>query len=123
MLNLTSTSLFLTGDFWELITVETNKYLQTAIASSSVQKEGAFKDMSVLKKKFFRLYFSMGATRQIEIRDHWQLKYVINRTPFFTQVMPRKRWQKNWSHLHFADNSQFVPRGQPGHDRLSKFES
>jgi len=65
MLNLTSTSLFLTGDFWELITVETNKYLQTAIASSSVQKEGAFKDMSVLKKNFFRLYFSMGATRQI----------------------------------------------------------
>jgi len=68
-------------------------------------------------KRFMGVYFCMGVTRQRALRDHWQTKYPLNATPY-SQVMSRNRWQNIWSQLNFANNNDFIPRGQPGYDRL-----
>ena len=115
--------LFLDESFWELLTVETNRYMACNKALSTAQE----KQLQVLDyvtvpeiKTFFALYFAMGIVSQCNLRDYWQTKNVITQTPAFHDVMSRNRWCAIWTHLHFSDNTKAVPRGEPGFDRLFK---
>ena len=106
--------LFLDESFWELLTVETNRYMACNKALSKAQE----KQLQVLDyvtvpeiKTFFALYFAMGIVSQCNLRDYWQTKNVITQTPAFHDVMSRNRWCAIWTHLHFSDNTKafFLP--------------
>ena len=67
-------------------------------------------------KRFIGVYFWMGAMDQRKICDHSQKSTIWTAHHFM-----RRLWTgtagKKLSQLHFVDNSEFVPRGQLGHDR------
>ena len=118
--------LFLDDDFWDLLLVETNRYMACLKATSTAMgKELKYYDSATLSemKLFFSLHLAMGVVTQKDINDHWQVKYPIIQTPTFHQVMSRNRWKSIWSHLHFANNATAIPRGEPGHDRLFKIRN
>jgi len=115
--------LFLDDKFWQLVTVETNRYMVLKKAESTAQDEELqhLNNVTVSElKKFFSLYFVMGIVVQPELGDYWQTTSIITQTKAFPQIMSKNRWEAIWSHLHFVDNAIGIPRGHPGHDRLFK---
>uniref|UniRef100_A0A8C1TF10 PiggyBac transposable element-derived protein domain-containing protein n=1 Tax=Cyprinus carpio TaxID=7962 RepID=A0A8C1TF10_CYPCA len=70
-------------------------------------------------KAFLALHLCMGLVEKAEIEDYWA-EFWPSYTPGFGKVMSRNRFEIILSFLHFANNSDYVGRGQPGHDRLFK---
>ncbi|KAM4583571.1 piggyBac transposable element-derived protein 4-like [Odontesthes bonariensis] len=70
-------------------------------------------------KAFLALHLCMGQVDKPEIEDYWA-EFWPTHTPGFGKVMARNRFEIILSFLHFANNSEYVGRGQPGHDRLFK---
>ena len=112
-------SLFLTDDFWNLITMETNQYL----ASHELMPSSRFHewyDVTVPEMKaFLSLHLSMGLVHKSGIEDYWA-EFWPTSTPGFGKVMSRNRFEIILSFFHFANNVEYVERGQPGYDRLFK---
>ena len=80
----------------------------------------AWKDVDLEEmKQFFGLLVLMGLVKKHKLEEYWSLS-TETRTPFFSKVMSRNRFQAINAMLHFADNEQAVPRGSPGHDPLFK---
>ncbi|KAI2645906.1 PiggyBac transposable element-derived protein 4 [Labeo rohita] len=71
-------------------------------------------------KAFLALHLCMGLVENAEIEDYWA-EFWPTYTPGFGKVMSRNRFEIILSFLHFANNSEYVGRGQPGHDRLFKW--
>ena len=61
----------------------------------------------------------MGLTNQQDLSDYWSKNIVIN-MPFYAKVMPRDRFLNILTMFHLADNAQYIPREQPGHNPLYK---
>ncbi|XP_041355399.1 piggyBac transposable element-derived protein 4-like [Gigantopelta aegis] len=61
----------------------------------------------------------MGIVQKHELEAYWETHWLFD-TPGFAKVMQRNRFELILSFLHFNDNSQHVPRGEEGHDRLFK---
>ncbi len=116
-------SLFLTDDFWNLITNETNRYAHQFLNSQQLKPNSRFHawyDVSVSEMKaFLALHLCMGLVEKAEIEDYWA-EFWPTYTPGFGKVVSRNRFEIILSFLHFANNSEYVGRGQPGHDRLFK---
>lgn len=116
-------SLFLTDEFWNFITDETNRYAGQVIASMDMKPRSRFLewyDVSVSEMKaFLALHFAMGLVEKAEIEDYWAT-FWLTRTPGFGTVMSRNRFEIILSFFHFANNNDYVRRGEPGHDKLFK---
>ena len=116
-------SLFLSDDFWNLLTTETNQYAHQFLASHQLKPHSRFhawSDVTVSEMKvFLALHLSMGLVEKSELEDYWA-DYWPTATPGFGKVMSRNRFELILSFLHFANNEMYVERGQPGYDRLFK---
>ena len=116
-------SLFLTDDFWNHITNETNRYAHQVLHSKELKPKSRFHswcDVSVPEMKaFLSLHLSMGLVDKPEIEDYWAT-FWLTYTPGFGKVMSRNRFQMILSFLHFSDNNEYVRSGEPGHDKLFK---
>ncbi|KAL2102438.1 hypothetical protein ACEWY4_001606 [Coilia grayii] len=116
-------SLFLSDDFWDLITKETNRYAHQFLASNDLQPNSRFHewyDVTIPEMKaFIALHLSMGVVEKHELVDYWS-EFWLTYTPGFGKIMSRNRFQIILSFLHFNDNQNYIGRGQPGHDRLFK---
>ena len=53
------------------------------------------------------------------VEDYWRLDPYFHYAPTADRIS-RNRFREITRYLHFADNSQLTPRGQPGYDRLGK---
>lgn len=73
-------------------------------------------------KVFIGMVLAMGLVNQADIKEYWTTDPVTS-TPFFPSCMPRDRFQLLLSFLHLNDNSNYIPRGQEGHDPLFKLGS
>uniref|UniRef100_A0A8P4JXH0 PiggyBac transposable element-derived protein domain-containing protein n=1 Tax=Dicentrarchus labrax TaxID=13489 RepID=A0A8P4JXH0_DICLA len=115
-------SLFLTDDFCH-ITMETNRYAHQYLGSHELMPSSRFHewyDVTVPEMKaFLSLHLSMGLVHKSEIEDYWA-EFWPTFTPGFGKVMSRNRFEMNLSFFHFANNEEYVERGQPGYDRLFK---
>lgn len=117
--------LFLTEDFWKLITEETNRYSREFFDREEEELKPSsrfhqWSDVSVSDMKaFLSLLFCMGLVEKAEIEDYWA-SFWPTYTPGFAKIMSRNRFELIMSFLHFADNSKYVKRGQPNHDCLFK---
>ncbi|XP_063041039.1 piggyBac transposable element-derived protein 4-like [Engraulis encrasicolus] len=116
-------SLFLDDAFWNLLTVETNRYAQQFLASHELLPSSRFHgwyDVTVPEMKaFIALHLSMGLVEKHEISDYWG-EFETTQTPGFGKVMSRNRFQIILSFLHFTNNDNYIERGQPGYDRIFK---
>lgn len=116
-------SLFLCEDFWNLLTNETNRYAQQFLSSQELKPKSRFRDWYDVTisemKAFLSLHLCMGVVEKPEIDDYWA-EFWPAYTPGFGKVMPRNRFEIILSFLHFANNDEYIGKGQPGHDVLFK---
>ena len=116
-------SLFLSDEFWDVITIETNRYAQQFLASHDLQPNSRFHewyDVTIPEMKaFMALHLSMGLVEKHDLADYWS-EFGPTFTPGFGKIMSRNRFQIILSFLHFNNNENYIERGQPGHDRLFK---
>ena len=61
----------------------------------------------------------MGITQLPTFSSYWSTNYYLG-APHIVQSFPRKRFTRILRELHFNDNDQAIPRGQPGYDRAYK---
>ena len=116
-------SLFLDDEFWELLTLETNRYAKQFFENAELKPNSRFHKWYEVETKemkaFMALHLSMGLVEKPEIEDYWA-EFWLTATPGFGLVMPRNRFEMILSFLHFANNENRVERGQPGYDRIFK---
>ncbi|CAI8029910.1 PiggyBac transposable element-derived protein 4, partial [Geodia barretti] len=61
----------------------------------------------------------MGLVNLPTIEDHWVTTWPYS-SEACSKVLSRDRFSLIMKFLHLSDNSQYIPRGQPGHDPLYK---
>lgn len=61
----------------------------------------------------------MGIKRLPNLEDYWSQDFLLG-CPELVSSWPYRQFRALLSYLHFNDNNTFIPRGQPGHDRLHK---
>lgn len=121
---------FFDDELLDLIVEETNRYAEHCIrVKSSESQDGKLPPSSRLRawtptnitevKAFLAIQISMGLCRQPTVEDYWS-DYWLTKTPNFTKVMSRNRFQLLTAFCHFTDNSQRIPRGEEGYDALFK---
>ena len=101
------------------IVVETNKYAQQ-------QYEAAGKDFEtfqlVTKEElmaFIGIFIAMGLHRLPSIRDYWSTDWVLG-VPSLVCCMPRHCLEKIFQYLHLNDNTNMVPKGNLGFDKINQ---
>ncbi|XP_030839578.1 piggyBac transposable element-derived protein 4 [Strongylocentrotus purpuratus] len=117
---------FFPEDLFTMLAEQTNLY-----ARQTIQRLGVLQQHSRLNKwtetttdemkAFTALQISMGLVTKPAIHMYWEENWLIG-TPGFSKVMSRNRYQLINSLLHFVDNEDRVPRGQPGHNVLFKVQ-
>ena len=107
-----------------LLCTETNRYFsqwsqqQGVTVNESIRK--AWFDVEVPEMRvFIALLIFMGLDRRYSYRSYWSTHWMLG-MPGFRSIMPRDRFFAILRFLHISDNSTAVPRGQPGHDHLTR---
>lgn len=70
-------------------------------------------------KAFLGMNLVMGYHILPSIRDYWSTQPDLQ-VPYVSNIMPRTRFEKIRSALHFSDNSKTVPRSSPTYDKANK---
>ena len=70
-------------------------------------------------RRFIALTVAIGLTKQQDLSDYWSTDEIV-RIPFYSKVMSRKQFCNILSYFHLANNDNYIPRGQEGHDPLYK---
>ena len=116
-------SLIIDDKFWNLLITETNRYATNYLENTTLSPQSRFQkwvDVTIPEMKAFMcLHLAMGLVEKPELADYWSTFWLTD-TPSFSKVMPRKRFEIVLSFLHFANNTNQVPYGEPGHDKLFK---
>ena len=111
--------LFFTSDVWEVLVSMTN--LNANCKRQTGKHWGKWKDITVDEMKtFIRLTILMGVLSLPETNMYWQKTHWLVETPGFSATMSRDRYKIILRYLHVCDERQFIPKGQPGHDKLYK---
>ena len=93
---------------------------QTNIYASQVMGEERYQKWEKVTENELMAYLGfailMGIVQMPAINDYWR------RDPFlhYAPIADRDRFRDIHRFLHFANNNDLPPRGQPGHDRLGK---
>ncbi|XP_077435662.1 M-phase phosphoprotein 8 isoform X3 [Vanacampus margaritifer] len=100
--------LFITDKLLQHIADQTNLYARQSIQKQTEslphRRSRAWKPVSVSElKTFFALQFVTGYINKPSIEMYWT-RDEIETTPFFSQAMPRNRFELIWSFLHFNNN-------------------
>lgn len=104
-------------DLLRHIVDQTNLYARQNPPSSSRYR---WFDISIQElKAFIGVRIIMGLNVRHSYRDYWSQDPLLG-APAVVKAFPLNRYSHLLSHLHFNDNQTFIPRGQPGHDRLHK---
>ena len=106
---------------------QTNKYADQFLASSHGQLGDRSRVHDWKKsphnlnelKKFIALVTVMGMVQLPLIEQAWSTKWPFASTAF-SSVLKRDRFSLVLRFLHLNDNSNYIPKGQPGHDPLFK---
>lgn len=68
---------------------------------------------------FLALTLTMGVVQKTDIDKYWSTDEMVL-TPMFGRYMSRDRFFAILQNFHVNDNSNFIPRNQPGYDPLHK---
>ena len=73
-------------------------------------------------QRFLALVITMGVVNYPSLHHYWSRAWPFH-TSTFSSIMSRDRFLLLLKFLHLANNTEQVPRGQPGHDRLYKLRA
>ena len=111
--------LFIEEEFFELVATETNRYAQQLQDFvGQVDRHWELTTAAEIKA-FFGLNILMGVNRLPSYKMYWSTNSFLGNAGF-KSVMTARRFEKLVQYLHMVDNTQYIPRGQPGYDRLFK---
>jgi len=68
-------------------------------------------------EQFIGICFYMSIYGLLGSRMYWNS---TTRVDCVADTMTMHRWEAIKRNIHFADNTQLIPRGHPGHDQLHK---
>lgn len=109
---------FANHEFFELISLETNKYAQQCFIDPNrrrLKSDNSWVECNSDEiKTFFSLCIIMSVVKKPNLQAYWSTKKVIE-TKIFSEIMSLKRFQLILRFLHFADNAQCQPN-----DKLQK---
>ena len=108
---------FFTGSLTSHIVTQTNIY-----ASQVMGEERYIKWDKVTENKlmaYLGFAILMGIVQMPAINDYWRRDPFFHYAPIADRIS-RDRFRDIHRFLHFANNNDLPPRGQPGHDRLGK---
>ena len=109
--------LFFTQSLKEMILHESNRYAKQAMGE---EQYSTWKIISVEElKAFFGFLILMGIDHLPSLDDYWSKDPPLHYTPVADRI-PRLRFREITRYLHFVNNNDLSPRGNPAHDRLGK---
>ena len=109
--------LFVPEKLFENIVEETNRYARQCIAR---KPDAKWYEMDVSEMQaFFSLQIFFGIHVLPETSLYWSKDPALG-VLFAKRVMTRDRFDKLNQYLHLNNNENFVPHGQPSHDKLFK---
>ena len=113
---------FFDDAFLHLIKEETNRYARQKITPNAKRYSIAsmWKPCTIQElKAFFAIIVHMGLVKKPEIYDYWSTDTMLD-SNFARHLLSRNRFTSILSMLHIADNCNYIPFGNPGHDPLFK---
>ena len=103
---------------------ESNKYWEQMVARGNVTQHSRLGNTRKIEdgemEALVALQIAMGLCNKPAISNYWS-KFWLTRVKF-SDVMPRNRYENLSYALHFADNSERVPAGEEGYNRLFKVQ-
>ena len=112
-------------DDFEEIATETNRYAEQYFENN--QNRGTFSRFRKWQntcaseiKRYTALILAMGIISQSDINEYWSTDAVTS-TPFFPATMSRYRFLLITSFLHLANNDDFIPCENPGHNYITHY--
>ena len=109
----------------QVVVDQTNLYARQYIDSTDLPRrsrvhdwEKAPHDIAELKK-FLAIVIVMGFVQLPQIEQAWSTKWPFASSTI-SSIMKRDRYSLILRFLHLNDNSEYIPKGQPGHDPLYK---
>ncbi|XP_048587830.1 piggyBac transposable element-derived protein 4 [Nematostella vectensis] len=113
--------LFFDQEVWDCLVTMTNLNAERKGAKGT--SGGQWKPITQDEMKaFFGLNIAMGIVKLPEAKMYWQKKIWLLTVPSFSQVMSRNRFFQILQYIHVSDDSNIVPSGQPGYDKLHKIK-
>lgn len=70
-------------------------------------------------RTFISFILAMGLVNKPTIHSYWSTDEILQ-TPLFKNCMSRNPFTQILRHIHFVNNTQLIPRGQDGYDKLGK---
>ena len=113
---------FFMQEAWDLLVQETNRYAN--IVTGSTPNARPWNDTNVEEMKaFLGVMIYMGIVKLPCLELYWSRQYNGIETPSIARVMPLVRFEQLFRCFHLSNNSNQIPYGQPGHDKLFKVRS
>ena len=109
--------LFFSADLQEKIADESNRYAKQVMGD--VQYSSWTNITREELKAFIGFSILMGINRLPSIDDYWSKDPLLHYSPISNKI-PRWRFREISRYLHFVNNEDLAPRGDPMHDRLGK---
>ena len=109
--------LFFTSDLQERIVVESNRYARQVMGDQRYQNWTKITREEL--KAFIGFSILMGINRLPSVDDYWSNDELLHYAPISKRI-PRWRFREISRYLHFVNNDDLAPRGDPMHDRLGK---
>ena len=113
-------NLFLTDEFFQLISGQTNLYAEQYIEANPENPTSNTCSPTTPNeiKLFLALYLLTGIVQKPQIKQFWSTDPLLQ-TALFNQVMARNRFTEILKFLHFVDNSNYNAN-DPNRDKLYK---
>ena len=109
--------LFFSMGIMELIVNQTNLYASQVMGP---EKFAAWEQVTVTElKAYFGFMILMGINKLPALVDYWKVDPIFHYAPIASRIA-RDRFFDISRYLHFADNTQLVPKTDPSYDKLGK---
>ena len=109
--------LFFSDDLLDSIVEESNRY------AAQVMGDERYREWTKITKEELKAFFGfsilMGIEKLPSVDDYWSKDPLLHYPPIADRI-PRWRFREISRYLHFVDNDNLAPRGDPAHDRLGK---
>ena len=110
---------FVDDNLWDLIVVETNRYVGKKLLNSPERLANFVPVTRAEMKAFIGINIIMGITKLPQVALYWSSDDFF-RNQGIKKVMTKNRFEEITCYLHFNDSSAEPARGTPGFDRLYK---
>ena len=110
---------FFTPQLLEHIVTETKRFACQCLSATHEGKGPPTWETNAEMKAYMGFAILMGINRLPDLYDYWSTDEVFHYYPIASRI-PRKRFLEIAQFLHFANNDDIVPRGEPGHDCFAK---